>query len=133
MTTKELIKEYNDEKYNGMGSKITDDFHTMSELYYHRMFLFSILVSLAQEKGFTAWKSKLHADGTMFDGFFIVGITTLLGNYSYHYPVKFWEHFDCPEYKTAPAWKGQQACDLFMLITLITDFKDKFEDYKDYE
>lgn len=51
MKNKDLIKiEYIDERDNGIGSDIRDDYHTMSELYYNRMILFSVICGLVNEK-----------------------------------------------------------------------------------
>ena len=76
----EIIKKmYDDEKLNGLGSDIKDEFHSMSELYFNRLVLFSIVCETYKEN---SWKSKLHSDGTMFDDFIIVAITTPQGEYA---------------------------------------------------
>ena len=83
----ETIKEiYEYEKLNGLGNDIKDEFHSMSELYFNRLVLFSIICETYKEN---SWKSKLHSDGTMFKDFFIVGITTPQGDYAYHYQMKY--------------------------------------------
>lgn len=51
----------------------SDGYHTFNELYHHRAVLFSVIVAKFADR---AWKSKLHADGTMYEGMFIVGIET---------------------------------------------------------
>ena len=120
MLTEKIIKEdYMEEKETGMGSHLKDDFHTMSDLYFHRMVLFATICGLAAKNGNPVWRSKLHADGTMFPDFFIVGVTTPLGDYSYHYQIKYWSYFDmAEEIPNAPEWNGQKAEDLHMLISL---------------
>ena len=60
----------------------SDGYHTFNELYHHRAVLFSVIVKIFADR---AWKSKLHADGTMYDGMFIVGIETPDGQATYHY------------------------------------------------
>ena len=71
-----------------LGPQITgetsDGYHTFNELYHHRAVLFSVIVSNYRA---AAWKSKLHHDGTMYDGMFIVGIGTPYGQASYHYDI----------------------------------------------
>lgn len=47
----------------------SDGYHTFNELYHHRAVLFSVIVGNFATR---AWKSKLHADGTMYEGMFIV-------------------------------------------------------------
>lgn len=92
MKITEIRNLYIYEKENGMGSEIKDKFHTMSELYFNRMILFSIICSLNKNR---SWKSKFHSDGTMYDGFFIVGIDTKEGQFTYHYNLKYWNFFEC--------------------------------------
>jgi hypothetical protein len=97
--------------------KISDGYHTFDELYYHRMALFAIICNTYKEK---AWKSKLHDDGTMYDNYFIVGITTPLGDYSYHYDLKYWDDFyNAKVLKKAPKWDGHQPNDIDRLFTLL--------------
>lgn len=82
----------------------SDGYHTFNELYHHRAVLFSVIVAKFADR---AWKSKLHADGTMFDGMFIVGIETPDGQATYHYDVDpYWEMFRCKEMNRAPEWDG---------------------------
>lgn len=90
----------------------SDGYHTFNELYDHRAKLFSVIV-----RNYTTrcWKSKLHHDGTMYDGMFIVGIDTPNGQASYHYDVDpYWDMFKCRELERAPEWDGhtpQEAID----------------------
>lgn len=82
----------------------SDGYHTFNELYHHRAVLFSVIVATFGER---AWKSKLHADGTMYDGMFIVGIETPDGQATYHYDIDpYWNLFRCTELERAPEWDG---------------------------
>lgn len=82
----------------------SDGYHTFDELYHHRAVLFSVIVENFATR---AWKSKLHADGTMYDGMFIVGIETPDGQATYHYDVEpYWNLFRCKEVDRAPEWDG---------------------------
>lgn len=82
----------------------SDGYHTFNELYHHRAVLFSVIVKAFQEK---AWKARLHHDGTMYDGMFIVGIDTPEGQASYHYDINpYWDMFECRELERAPEWDG---------------------------
>lgn len=82
----------------------SDGYHTFDELYDHRAKLFSVIVRDHRE---IAWKSRLHHDGTMYDGMFIVGIETPRGQATYHYDVNpYWDLFDCKELDRAPEWDG---------------------------
>lgn len=95
--------------------EISDGSHTFSELYYHRMILFSVICNTHKDK---AWKSLLHHDGTMYDDYFIVGINTPKGQYSYHYHVDHWFKFDVEVLKKAPEWDGHQPKDITRLLSL---------------
>ena len=82
----------------------SDGYHTFNELYHHRAVLFSVIVGNFATR---AWKSKLHADGTMYEGMFIVGIETPDGQATYHYDVEpYWNLFRCKEVDRAPEWDG---------------------------
>lgn len=82
----------------------SDGYHTFDELYHHRAVLFSVIVENFATR---AWKSKLHADGTMYEGMFIVGIETPDGQATYHYDVEpYWNLFRCKEVDRAPEWDG---------------------------
>ena len=82
----------------------SDGYHTFNELYHHRAVLFSVIVGNFATR---AWKSKLHADGTMYEGMFIVGIETPDGQATYHYDVEpYWHLFRCKEVDRAPEWDG---------------------------
>lgn len=82
----------------------SDGYHTFNELYDHRAKLFSVIVRCFKDR---AWKSKLHHDGTMYEGMFIVGIETPQGQATYHYNIDpYWSTFDCKELAHAPEWDG---------------------------
>lgn len=103
--------------------QISDGHHTFEELYEHRRILSKIIFELAPEY---SWKSKLHADHTMFDGDFIVGISIPnVGDYSYHYKLKYWNDFNVKELPTAPPYDGHQPSDIKRLLSLIPLLKSK--------
>ncbi len=82
----------------------SDGYHTFDELYDHRARLFSVIV---RDHRYRAWKSRIHHDGTMYEGMFIVGVETPQGQATYHYDVDpYWEIFDCKELVRAPEWDG---------------------------
>lgn len=87
----------------------SDGYHTFDELYHHRAVLFSVIVAKFPD---LSWKSRLHADGTMYDGMFIVGIDTPAGQATYHYDVEpYWNMFQCLELDRAPEWDGHTPDD----------------------
>lgn len=56
-----------------------------------------------------SWKSKFHDDGTMYEGYFIVGIQTGEGQATYHYGLELWDLFDVPELERAPKYDGHNS------------------------
>lgn len=63
------------------------------------------------------WKSKLHDDERMFDGWFIVGmsIQKFDGTYesiTYHLPLSWWDRFNVIELDKAPEWDGHTSKDI---------------------
>ena len=95
---------------------ISDGYHRFDELYFHRMILFSVICNTYKEK---AWKSKLHDDGTMYDNYFIVGIATPEGDYTYHYHMENWGYFNVKEIEKAPKWDGHKPEDITRLFSLL--------------
>lgn len=93
----------------------SDGYHTFDELYHHRMILFSVICNSHKAN---AWKSKLHHDGTMYDNYFIVGITTKEGDYTYHYHLDYWDYFQVEELDKAPEWDGHKPEDITRLLSL---------------
>ena len=100
----------------GIG-EMSDGYHTFNGLYYQRMVLFAALVIAHNDK---AWKSWRHEDGNLcFDGgWFIVGIDTPKGSYTYHYEDKYWNWFDCEELPVAKHWDGHTEKDVTRLLSL---------------
>lgn len=99
-----FVKELNALDVPAITGETSDGYHTFNELYHHRAVLFSVIV-----KAFPgmAWKAKLHHDGTMYDGMFIVGIETPDGQATYHYDIEpYWDMFECKELEYAPEWDG---------------------------
>lgn len=95
---------------------ISDTFHTFESLYFQRLILFATICKQNKDK---AWRSKKHADGTMFTDYFIVGIETSRGNYTYHYHKDFWKYFkDIKILDKAPEWDGHTEKDVTRLLEL---------------
>lgn len=82
---------------------VSDGDHTFAELYRHRAVLTAALCNAYPDM---AWKSKRHNDGSMYDGYFIVGLDTPHGQATYHYALDCWDLFRVRELERAPAWDG---------------------------
>lgn len=104
------------------GLEVSDGYHTMSELYEHRHALFCALCNLIAQDNegssplkfghLNTWKSKLHNDGTMYEGWFIAGITGDNGDITYHLPLEWWEKFRVLEVGRAPEFTGYTSKDV---------------------
>jgi hypothetical protein len=117
MSRQEFVQNYIDQNKTKIKvGEISDGYHTFDELYYHRMVLFAMVCNTYKQK---AWKSLKHSDGTMFDNYFIVGITTPRGNYTYHYDEQYWDYFEVKELDSAPEWDGHKPSDIERLFTLL--------------
>lgn len=113
----EINKIIKDEKLNT--NKISDGYHTFEELCDHRIVLFIVVCNyLYQQLGAglgdkIPWKSKLHSDGTSWEGWFIAGIGQKKGNQiSYHLPIKYWDDLRVVAYDKAPEWDGHTSKDV---------------------
>ena len=96
---------------------LSDGFHTFRQLYYQRMMLFAAIVKQNKDK---AWKSLRHEDGELCfgGGWFIVGIDTPEGSYTYHYEDKYFSLFDCEELEHGKHWDGHTEKDVTRLLSL---------------
>ena len=93
----------------GIGD-LSDGCHTFNGLYEQRAILFAALVKAYKDK---SWKSHRHEDGELCfgGGWFIVGIDTPKGSYTYHYEDKYWDMFDCDELERGKHWDGHTEKD----------------------
>ena len=102
------INEFKRKNPNESVGELSDTYHSFNDLYKHRTVLTALLfLNLPY-----AWKSKIHDDGSMFDGMFIIGAPTPTGMISYHYDLEYWDLFKIPEKEKANEWDGhtpQQA------------------------
>ena len=96
-------------------SGISDGSHTFGELYHHRAILSATIFNANRD---IAWKSKRHDDGEMIKGFFIVGIETPEGQFTYHYPLDYWKYFNVRKLDYAPVWDGHSSDDVNRLLSL---------------
>ena len=119
MTMNKEEKQYLIEQANTVSEigEVSDGYHTFNSLYNQRLYLWAALVKAYKDK---AWKSKKHNDGEpCFDGgWFLVGITTPAGDYTYHYEMKDWGLFDCKVIDKAPVFDGHTDKDITRVLTL---------------
>lgn len=118
MTIKELCTKYGIslEELGDIG-EISDGYHTYNSLYHQRCILFAALCNTFKD---LSWKSRKHSDGEecFGGGWFIVGIDTPEGSYTYHYENKYWDLFKCGELDVAKKWDGHTDEDVERLLSL---------------
>ena len=100
--------------------EVSDGYHTFNSLYNQRLCLFAALVNAYKDK---AWKTRCHHDSEpcFGGGWFLVGITTPSGDYTYHYELKDWNLFDCKVLDKAPVFDGHTDKDVTRVLTLQPD------------
>lgn len=113
------IKALEQEPCENMG-EVSDGYHTFNQLYHQRAVLFATIVNNFKHH---SWKSLKHEDGKYcFDSngkWFIVGIDTPKGSYTYHYETdKYWNMFDCEVLECGKHWDGHTEEDVTRLLSL---------------
>lgn len=108
----------------GDDMQVSDGFHTMDEIYDHRIELFIALARTVRQisdycfeiKGISidVWRSKKHSDGSEYDGWFILGIHKAKGlQKTYHLPISRWVDTDFADtLDKAPKYDGHTAADV---------------------
>lgn len=96
-----------------------DGYHTFEELYDHRITLFITLCricanDITEYKFIYVWRSKLHSDGSSFEGWFVLGIGKEKGEQiTYHLPLDRWEETNFAEtLEKAPEYDGHTSGDV---------------------
>ena len=98
-----------------------DGYHTFDELYEHRIVLFITLCRIIYNdpqyqigQKADIWRSKLHYDGTSFEGWFILGIGINDGEQiTYHLPLSKWEETEFADTREkAPEFDGHTSDDV---------------------
>jgi len=105
---------------------VGDEYHTMDELYEHRLALCVALWKVYDNyitpigHRVKCWKSLYHSDGSMFPGFFVVGMTitrfTDTVQITYHYKLEEWKRFNVIEYERAPTYDGHTSRDVIQRL-----------------
>lgn len=95
---------------------ISDGYHTFGELYEHRIVLFMKLCDYVSCSviNHEVWKSKKHSDGSAWDGWFILGITTDDDKQiTYHLPDSYWDECEfAMTLEHAPEFDGHTSADV---------------------
>lgn len=89
--------------------EVSDGYHTFNELYEHRNMLFAVMLAFNKDRSF---KSRMHSDGTSYEGWFIAGMDTKWGQITYHMPNDMWHIVEAKELDKAPEWDGHTPNDV---------------------
>lgn len=117
--------------------KVSDGYHTIQELYDHRAVLYIALCKRVQDWMYSpairslagkdwaskkVWRSLKHSDGSMYEGWFVLGINRKKGQQiTYHLPLSFWGDTDFAEtLGKAPKWDGHTSADVLERIKNLT-------------
>jgi hypothetical protein len=107
-------------------SKVSDGYHTFEELYEHRCRLWIALcrniityeevLSPTFTSAIPIFRTKLHSDGSSFEGWFVLGIVDAGHDnkqLTYHLPISLWNDCDFAEtLERAPGWDGHTSADV---------------------
>lgn len=115
-----LDMEFKDDKDR---IEVSDGHHTMTELYEHRYVLFMALIKIYDNyitplnTRVKCWKSKLHSDGSSYEGWFIVGMTIkqITGpskQITYHFPMRWFDKINVMSLDRAPEYDGHTSEDV---------------------
>jgi hypothetical protein len=93
---------------------ISDGYHTFDELYEHRAALF---IALGWAYVSRAWKTWRNQEGEAWEGWFIAGIDTPMGQISYHLPGVLWQAYPGREVEYNADYDGHTAADVLIRLT----------------
>lgn len=97
--------------------EISDGYHTFNELYEHRIILFIAFCRVIKNRR-PVWKSKAHSDGSVWDGWFILGVNDRPGKQiTYHLPIDKWDDCHFMELSRAPWFDGHTSADVLKRIS----------------
>lgn len=104
-------------KIEGGVGELSDGYHSFNDLYHQRCVLFATICNTFKE---LAWKSRKYSDGELCfgGGWFIVGIDTPQGQYTYRYEDKDWDLFNVKELEVGKEWDGHTDKDVERLLSL---------------
>lgn len=114
-------------------TEASDGYHTFDELYEHRITIFIAMCRLAETmqrmfnmpenipKRFDIWRSKVNGDGSVWNGWFVMGINKNAGEQiTYHLPMNKWDETDFAQtLEKGPDFDGHTSSDILERIKLL--------------
>ncbi len=101
----------------------SDGYHTFDELYEHRFTLYIALCKQLASTGYPespgyVWRSHEHSDGSIMDGWFLLGINQDHGKQiTYHLPARLWNDCEFADFrKRAPEFDGHTSANVLERI-----------------
>jgi hypothetical protein len=93
-----------------MWSTMSDDYHTMQDLYHHRSMLTLALLNMAKLRGLEVGWSRRHSDGELCfgGGWVLVWLTTPSGLQMRYHMKDTYALFADSERDAAPVWNGDE-------------------------
>lgn len=124
--TREVVQSFVDDLPDTSKEKLSDGYHTFKELYDHRIVLW-IALCKSLKALHRVWKSKLHFDGTSYEGYFILGMLGKDGKQmTYHVPNKWWDACEFADtYANAPEFDGHTSEDVLKRVLKVVGITDK--------
>lgn len=103
--------------------QVSDGFHTMDELYEHRIELFIALARICRRQELRigeipdqpfVWRSRAHDDGEGYMGWYLMGIRNFSGQQmTYHLPDRTWKDTEFARtLERAPKFDGHKPSDV---------------------
>ena len=108
--------------------EISDGNHSFNQLYSHRTSLFAIICNSYRSIAWKSWEHNHEENFPMYEDYFIAGIDTPEGQYTYHCHKDWWDKFDVPELDEAPKFDGHQPDDIDRLFSLFEMCEEKNKD-----
>lgn len=104
-------------------NKISDGYHKFEELYEHRIAIYIALCKVINRSNYRendgwdespVWRSQCHSDGSIWDGWFILGVEKKQGHQiTYHLPLSKWEETNFAKtLEKAPDYDGHTSNDV---------------------
>lgn len=108
---------------------ISDGHHTFGDLYQQRAVLFCTICNLYPS---ISWKSRNHFDDDdpMYEGDFIAGIYTPMGQAAFHLKNKYWDMLNVSEIEKAPRYDGYSSEEALKRIVSLGELVGEIKDRK---
>lgn len=99
---------------------MSDGYHTFGELYEHRCKLFALLVNTFDLAfGYEPFKTLKNDKGETWEGWFIAGMETPVGQVTYHLPIDMWDMVDAKVIDCNSRYDGHTSSDVLKRLELL--------------